>query len=366
LDLVTQSADRVIQSTLYGAAKREIVCPYCLAEKSCKRACVFIKDSIRRRLDSGVTTGRCQDGHNVDFRLLCGKIVNAKLTDNALMERNSFKKIDHLFGSVVLVGLWDHKTKSIKQLGSGFIADNKRKLVVTAAHTLIETKAANNFGEDYYGLEQGRAVIGVIDKSSHNFTAGSLKGSKTNAIFRYYAEIVSKDPMNVDACVLRITGEMEHDIRTEDRNTADLLRSFYETQIKFKDLSQLKIAKNRCEHDENIWILGYSQEENTLFSRPDITWNTHIESARGYVMRTMTGLQRRDDRQCCQPHEEIVVVCPSATRGHSGGPCVNQDGKVVGILSRGDLFGDRRFIVPASQLKPLLRRARKSEVVGTM
>ena len=59
-----------------------------------------------------------------------------------------------------------------------------------------------------------------------------------------------------------------------------------------------------------------------------------------------------------QPNSEIVVICPTIG-GHSGGPCVNQAGEVIGILSRADPADKARcYLVPTSEWLPLVRRAR--------
>merc|ERR1711862_586747 len=59
------------------------------------------------------------------------------------------------------------------------------------------------------------------------------------------------------------------------------------------------------------------------------------------------------------PKQEIVMICPTIT-GHSGGPCVNANGEVIGILSRVDnIDSDRCYIVPACEWKPLLKKAKE-------
>jgi hypothetical protein len=84
------------------------------------------------------------------------------------------------------------------------------------------------------------------------------------------------------------------------------------------------------------------------------------------------------------PREEIVVICPTIG-GHryvkgenhpcfrcrcrstcllsgrkSGGPCVNDEGKVIGILSRADPVDRQRcYLVPSNEIKILVTKARK-------
>jgi hypothetical protein len=61
-----------------------------------------------------------------------------------------------------------------------------------------------------------------------------------------------------------------------------------------------------------------------------------------------------------QPREEIVVMCPT-TPGHGGAPAVNSSGAVVGILSRADPVDPHRcYLVPSSELKILVNKARKT------
>jgi len=310
LEQVIQSTDHVIENTFGWTAIREIVCSQCLAEKSCKSACVWKKDYIKRCLKEGRLTVWCQDGHKVELSVICGKLPNGMHSNDRIIERNPSRRIQHCISSVVIVGLWDHNTKSLRSLGSGFVVDNNKGLIITAAHTLIEMEKTENFGEVH-----GRPRIGVID-------------SKTKEPFWYSAEIVVRNQDEVDACVLRITQESKCDFKS-------------------KRVGKLKIATDGCGNDENVWILGYSQKESPI----------NIESPRGYVIRSFMNMQPERGRRSFQPRQEIVIVCPNATFGHSGGPCVNREGNVVGILSRGDPIDNKRFLVPSNQLKLLYKQA---------
>ena len=65
-----------------------------------------------------------------------------------------------------------------------------------------------------------------------------------------------------------------------------------------------------------------------------------------------------------QPRSEIVVICPTIG-GHSGGPCINQQGEVIGILSRVDPTDKQRcYLVPSSEFNPLIKEAKRALVYG--
>eukprot|EP00957_Ditylum_brightwellii_P030460 2306771-Ditylum_brightwellii.AAC.1 len=61
-----------------------------------------------------------------------------------------------------------------------------------------------------------------------------------------------------------------------------------------------------------------------------------------------------------------MIVCGCRVYGgHSGSPCINQDEKVIGILSEADPADPRQcHIVPAIELKRLLSQGK--EVVQSM
>jgi hypothetical protein len=271
--------------------------------------------------------------------------------------------INELLRAVVVVALWDGKTRKVIRCGSGFIADKKRGLIVTASHTLMNIwgDKSTPFGEHYYGLRHGKVLIGVVPRHKS-------EDSGTEAVFRYFAKIVSKDPnidqgvCHLDACVLRITTRMEKDVAADVEECAEqperlLLNNPY--ALKQERLHQLRIT-NRCELDEQVRIVGYNQGGEGVFG-PGATLNRYVDFARGYVCKKFAGGEGNDGlRHRFKPREEIVVICPTIG-GHSGGPCVNQQGEVIGILSRADPAESQRcYLVPTYEWRALLKEAKNT------
>jgi len=269
---------------------------------------------------------------------------------------------------VVVVGLWDGKTRRVVRVGSGFIADKKRGLIITASHTLMNIWGEKNFGESYYGMRQGKVIIGIIPRKK-----GEESG--TEAVFRYFAKIVAKDPeidqgiCHLDACVLRITTRMENDIGGTGEGCGDQIEHLLLNNphaIKQEKFQQLKIT-DKCELDEQVRIIGYNQGGEGLMG-PGVSLNRYVDFARGYVCKKFAGGEAINNRNGnhqqrirhrFKPREEIVIICPTIG-GHSGGPCVNQQGEVIGILSRADPAENQRcYLVPTYEWRSLLRRAKK-------
>jgi hypothetical protein len=365
--LVVRAVQRVMEE--YGGLEYEMqgFCPDCLAKKAIHEASSWDLTMVRTAVKDGWTTIRCKHGHRVDTRLVAGPVEMPTISKTPAIvsevgsEIEPVVPINELLCAVVVVALWDGKTRKIIRCGSGFIADKKRGLIVTASHTLMNIWGAKStpFGEDYYGMRQGKVLIGVIPRQK-----GEESG--TEAVFRYFAKIVSKDPSidqgecHLDACVLRITTRMENDVATNVEECGEqperlLLNNPY--ALKQERLPQLKIT-NRCELDEQVRIMGYNQGGEGVFG-PGVSLNRYVDFARGYVCKKFAGGEGNDGlRHRFKPREEIVVICPTIG-GHSGGPCVNQQGEVIGILSRADPAETQRcYLVPTYEWKTLLKQAK--------
>jgi hypothetical protein len=361
--LVCKAVQRVMEE--YGGLEyeRQGFCPECLAKKAVSAASSWDFTVVRASVRNGEGTMRCRHGHRVDTRLVAGP-VDALQTEKArfLSDSDPIVPINDLLRGVVVVGLWDAKTKKVKRVGSGFIADKKRGLIVTASHTLMNIWGDRDapFGENYYGLRQGKVVIGVIPRKKG-------EGTGTMAVFRYFAKIVAKDPSidhgecHLDACVLRITTRMENDVGGSGEGCSDqperlLLNN--PLALKQEKLHQLKIT-DKCELDEQVRIVGYNQGGEGLLG-PGESLNRYVDFARGYVCMIFAGGEDGEGylRHRFKPREEIVVICPTIG-GHSGGPCVNQQGEVIGILSRADPAENQRcYLVPTREWRELLRQAK--------
>jgi len=225
------------------------------------------------------------------------------------------------------------------RIGSGFIADAKRGLIITAAHVLVNMNSAHS---------GSKAVIGIIPSS----------GDASAAVYRYFAELVVEDSGNVDACVLRITTRFEQDvIAIEECANQPEIPVANNTVALLSDLKQLKMTSAR-EMGEDIRILGYSQGNEGILPR-DGHVNRSPDLARGYIARIFrTDTHFNNSSGQFTPREEIVCSC-RVIEGMSGGPAMNNEGKVLGLLSRSDKAdGERCYLVPASELKKLLRRAK--------
>jgi len=357
----------------YGGLEyeKEVFCPECLAQKAVSAASCWNLAAMKAAVKNSDAHMMCKFGHRVDTRLLAGPIdaLHPKRTREVPDSSSSFPAstpdsavaVNAMLPAVVVVGLWDGKSRKIVRVGSGFMADKKRGLIVTAAHTLMNIWGDKNtpFGEDYYGLSQGKVVVGVIPRASEGDPVA------TEAVFRYFAKIVAKDPSiakgvcHLDACVLQITTRMENDVRGVGDGCGDqierlLLNNPY--ALKQEKLQQLKITE-KCELDEQVRIIGYNQGGEGLLV-PGEVLNRDVDFAHGYVCKKFSGIEGGQNH-VFRPRQEIVVICRTIG-GHSGGPCVNQQGEVIGILSRADPAETQRcYLVPAHEWKGLLKRAKK-------
>jgi hypothetical protein len=335
---------------------RQVVCPECLAQSYPSSASTWSWDSVRAAAESGSAVVRCMRGHRVDSNLICGSIKPAlpKAEYAGHMTELPKKPVRELLPSVVVVGLWDPKTKNIMTVGSGFVADKKLGLVVTAGHIIFNMEEGRNFGVPVCGSKTAKAVIGVIPEN------GDI------AVFRYFAEIVADDVHSVDACVLKITTRLEHDV-DNDALVGEQPEIIVTDPLQ-EQLPTLKMTR-RYELEETVRILGFNQGGEGILERGKHV-NRSADFAKGYIckqfkMSDENSTSSNDDdsstSSSCNgfsPREEIVIMCPTIS-GHSGGPCVNDEGKVVGILSRADPVDRQRcYLVPSSELKILVNKAK--------
>lgn len=252
----------------------------------------------------------------------------------------------------MVIGLYNRKDNKILNVGSGFVVDKKNGLIVTAAHTLFNLPMnRDKSAEDYKTLkEKASVVVGVIPNGKDRNNT-----SKSSAVFRYMADVeyVSPSDLNrLDACVLRIKTRLTEDVRN------DLKNLFQEEKIVCKPrrekLKELSVSLHN-EHEERIRVLGYNQGGDGVTNSGEVL-NRTIDFAEGYICKVCE--ENTDDCKHTLDRKEIVAICPTIG-GHSGGPCVNQTGEVVGILSRADSVEKQRcYIVPSSEFMQLVNRAK--------
>lgn len=341
--------------------ERQAVCPQCLATRPIAQCSVWDSSTLEafRSGSSNDKMIRCRYGHSIDIRILCGLTDSMMSQDKVpVIETQSFHGeadtlVSDLLKSVVIVAIWDETAQRIVHAGSGFILDKKRGFIVTAGHNLMD----NNTWREI----PGKIVIGIIPSND--------SPRDHVAVYRYFARIVAKDPSinqtgicRLDACILQVTTRMENDVHTPGREIGEqpetLLMNSPEA-MKREKFHQLSVSE-KFELDEAVRILGFNQGGEGLIE-PGDELNRCADFARGYVVMRFAAneVTEQTASRRLQPRSEIVVICPTIG-GHSGGPCVNQQGEVIGILSRADPADKQRcYLVPSSEFKPMVKEAKR-------
>mmetsp|Transcript_16011 Transcript_16011/g.18002 ORF Transcript_16011/g.18002 Transcript_16011/m.18002 type:complete len:1714 (-) Transcript_16011:385-5526(-) len=335
--------------------ERQVVCPQCLAHEFARSASTWSWDSVRAASDPFV---RCMRGHKVDRNMICGTVpVTVKSEDGSKMGNVHKKQVKDLLPSIVVVGLWDDEFKVIRQVGSGFVASRKHGLIVTAGHTLFSMDPGRDFGKPLFGMKDARvrAVIGLIPCNRENDNA---------AVFRYFAEIVEKDIHNMDACILKITAKLENDVADAaliGEQPEKLIHNFQD-----ESLPCMKIT-SRYELEQSVRIIGFNQGGEGMLEKGKHV-NRSADVVQGYICKqfipsddhSSSSGDSSSSEGVFAPREEIVINnCPTID-GHSGGPCVNDEGKVIGILSRADpVDRGRCYLVPSSEIRILINKTKK-------
>lgn len=335
--------------------ERQAVCPQCLAKKPICQASVWDHSTITSLRERGEKVMRCRYGHINDVRLICGTTGDesqASPKESHTSVGDTDIAVSDLLKAVVIVGIWNEKLQRIVKAGSGFIVDKKRGFVVTAGHTLLDHES---------WLEvKGKIVIGVIPNNSSR--------ADPVAVYRYFARILVKDPSinaggvcKLDACVLQITTRMENDVLESGKEIGEQPETLLmnnPAMMKNENFMALRVSQ-KFELDEAVRILGFNQGGEGLIG-PGEELNRCADFARGYVVMKFAVYENAEQtlHRKFQPRSEIVAICPTIG-GHSGGPCVNQQGEVIGILSRADPADKQRcYLVPTSEWLPLVKVAK--------
>ena len=366
--VVFESVQNILAS--FPNVDAQAICPECLASCNPRLASTWGWDVVSAAAKSGNPHVICLRGHRVNSNLICGTVPEKKTAP--LMDHQSSQRVTKSLNikdtlpSVVLVGVWDPTGKCILSIGSGCIVDKKAGFIVTAAHVMFNMDHNSAlFGVPYFGCRGGRAVVAIIPN----------RESK-HAVFRYFAEIVASDVRNVDACILQIRSRMEKDVDDKDGVSAidQPEKPLTLDQISGEDLRSLKLTKN-FDIAESVRLLGYNQEGEGIFEIGKHI-SPSVEFVEGRIHRLFKATRTEDGFESDSssaasinshsqpnsfvPREEIILHC-LVNSGHSGGPCVNSEGKVVGILSRSDpVQRDRCYLVPTSELRPLVMKAKAS------
>merc|ERR1740123_1833397 len=101
-----------------------------------------------------------------------------------------------------MVGLWDCKNNSVVNLGSGFIADYSKGLILTAGHIFYDI-LGEKIGPLYRGHKSAKAIIGM-QKTKEGDDSDTFH-------FTHFAEVITRnnDIAKVDSVVLQIKSKIE-------------------------------------------------------------------------------------------------------------------------------------------------------------
>jgi S1-C subfamily serine protease len=232
-------------------------------------------------------------------------------------------------------------------LGSGFIADKAKGLIVTAGHLFYDIAKDRSFTP----LESGNtdAIIGVYD----------IKTKK--ASFKYTADIAVNGLATGDCCILRLTGKFVNNVDSNGSvvSSSEEIRSLDAAEL--EGLSDLPLADS-YDMNTSTRTWGYGQEDDA-FSSPFESINRSLSNVSGFVTKILerpcTAFTTLGSTDIHRTENQVVVnlIDAIARDGLSGGPVVNGECQVVGIQSICDPADEKRtFVVPSTIIKELLTK----------
>jgi len=337
-------------------ADREVICPTCLANSDPREAEVFNEWSSQPDM-----TMHCNRGHKVCTKMIYGSREGDFDTTNACTtckcashskpgsgcraDLEPLKGFEDIKDCVVLVGLVDMKKRQILTLGTGFIADNSRGLIITAAHI-------------FYNLYKGEKVEPLCEHSTTAIIGTIGKGN--TASFAYTAQIKAKDEKNVDAVILGIKTKFNKPIQCTSLCFEPQVENIIQWgKFRNEKMEKLNIA-TMAYTEEQIRIIGYDQSGQGLHKVGQFINNT-LRLTEGYVSQSNRTVSRIGHVEGGKyyPRSVLIVEC-TVNGGQSGAPCINLDGKVIGIVSSSNPRDSQTcYLVPSSELIKLLRKAGK-------
>ena len=148
-------------------------------------------------------------------------------------------------------------------------------------------------------------------------------------------------------------------IRTKLKKIVQCASCYLECQLqihvphdmfKLENMKELKLTQLEHPVGEPVQVIGFNQDGRQI--------NCMATFENGCTRETRLAKKIGEGKFC--PHYEIIVMC-NAYRGQSGGPCINCDGEVIGMVSRGS--GKTLHLVPYYKLMIILKKAKDESML---